>query len=252
MTGRVLIWFSTGAASYVAARIALRDHPEALIVRCETNNEDEDNYRFERDALRLLNRPITILKSDEYESVSDVWERRKFIAGRRGAPCTGEMKVAPRVAFQRPHDIHVFGYTADAPDVDRFNRLRETFFELKVSAPLIDKGITKAATLAWTERDGLDLPRTYAMGFPNANCLETGCGKATSARYWSLFRKEFPDRFAKTAAQSRRIGARLTRINGVRAFLDEIPADYPTSKPIAPACDFLCAAEQSHPTGEPP
>lgn len=241
---RVLIWFSTGAASYVAARIALRDHPEALIVRCETNNEDEDNHRFEQDALRLLNRPITILKSDEYESVPDVWDRRKFIAGRHGAPCTGEMKVAPRVAFQQPYDTHVFGYTADAPDVERFNRLRETFFELNVSTPLIDKGITKAATLAWVERDGLALPRTYAMGFPNANCLQTGCGKATSARYWALFRKEFPDRFAKTAERSRRLGARLTRINGIRAFLDEIPADYPTLNPIAPACDFLCAAEQ--------
>lgn len=44
MTKRVLIWWSTGAASYVAAKIALRQYPEALVVRCETGNEDPDDW----------------------------------------------------------------------------------------------------------------------------------------------------------------------------------------------------------------
>lgn len=240
MNGRVLIWWSTGAASYVAAKLALRQHPDALIVRCETNNEDEDNYRFESDVARRLNREITILKSSEYDSVWDVWTRRKYIAGRHGATCTGEMKIAPRVAFQQPDDLHVFGYTADKRDQKRFIDLQKNFFELNVSAPLIDAGITKAGTLAIVERDGLTLPRSYGMGFPCANCLKTGCGKATSPDYWSLFRFHFPDRFKRTAEYSRSIGARLTRINGERKFIDEIPEDWPTLDPIAPVCDFLC------------
>jgi len=33
---------------------------------------------------------------------------------------------------------------------------------------------------------------------------------------------------------------RLCRIKGERVFIDEIPADWPTTNPIAPACDFLC------------
>jgi hypothetical protein len=241
---RVLIWFSSGAASYVAARLALREFPEALIVMCDTNNEDEDNARFMSDAVRKLNRQVTVLKSEEYTSVSDVWERRKFIAGPHGAPCTGEMKIAPRMAFQQPYDLHIFGYTADAPDVERFRRLQETFFELRARAPLIEQGLTKAGSLAWTARDGLELPRTYEMGFPNANCLKTGCGKAASPNYWSLFRKVFPDRFKITAEQSRRLGARLTRIRGERIFIDEIPLDWPTLNPIAPVCDFMCAISE--------
>ena len=241
---RVLIWFSSGAASYVAARLALREYPEALVVMCDTNNEDEDNDRFLMDAQRKLNREITVLKSAEYESVPDVWDRRKFMAGPHGAPCTGEMKIAPRVAFQHPHDMHIFGYTADASDEERFRRLRNNYFEMRCRAPLIEKGITKAGTLAWVERDGLKLPRTYAMGFPNANCLQTGCSKATSPNYWSLFRKVFPDRFKATAERSRRLGARLTRIKGVRMFIDEIPADWPTLDPIAPVCDFMCAISE--------
>lgn len=238
---RTLIWFSTGAASFAAAQITLRDTPDALLVRCETNNEDPDNYRFEADAMRRLNRSVTLLKSDEYASVWDVWQRRRFIAGPHGATCTGEMKIAPRVAFQRPDDVHVFGYTNDSADRTRFANLKENFFEMTLRAPLIDAGVTKAGAMAMVERAGLELPRSYAMGFPNANCLGTGCGKATSPNYWSLYRNHFPEQFARTAAYSRSINARLTRINNERIFLDEIPDDWPMTQPIIPACDFLCA-----------
>ena len=43
------------------------------------------------------------------------------------------------------------------------------------------------------------------------------------------------------AALSRALGVKLCRINGERCFIDEIPEDQPTSDPIMPACDFLCA-----------
>lgn len=238
---RTLCWVSMGAASIIAARIELRGNPDAILVRCDTGNEDEDNYRFEADCVRWLNAPVTVLRSDEYENVIDVWEDRKFMSGPHGAPCTSEMKIAPRLAFQRPTDIHVFGYTADRGDVDRYGRLKANYPELRTKAPLIEAGVTKAATIAMLQNAGIAPPRTYAMGFPNANCLQTGCVKATSPDYWSLFRLHFPDRFAAMAERSRRIGARLTRINDERIFIDEIPADWPTTQPIAPACDFLCA-----------
>jgi hypothetical protein len=237
---RTLIWWSTGAASAVVARLMLREEPEALVVRCETSNEDPDNYRFEADVMRWLNRSITLLKSDKYNSVWDVWQGRRYMAGNDGAPCTVEMKVAPRLAFQLPNDIHAFGYTADSRDVNRFGLLKANYPELTLRAPLIERGITKAASLAMVQGWGLSLPRSYAMGFPNANCLQTGCVKVTSPDYWSLYRHHFPDNFARTAAYAREIGARLTRINNERIFIDEIPADWPMTNPIVPACDFLC------------
>lgn len=237
---RTLIWWSTGAASAVAAQLMLWRDPEAILVRCETSNEDPDNYRFEADIMRLLNRSITILKSDEYADVWDVWQKKRYMSGIKGAPCTAAMKVTPRLAFQRPTDLHVFGYTADAEDVERFDRLKANYPELDVRSPLIEQGIFKAACMALVLRWGVELPRSYAMGFPNANCLGTGCVKATSPDYWSLYRFQFPDRFARTAAYAREIGCRLTRINDVRMFIDEIPADWPMTNPIVPACDFLC------------
>ncbi len=237
---RTLAWWSTGAASAVMAHMALQSDPDAIIARCETNNEDPDNYRFEADVMRRLNRSVTLLKSENYESVPDVWRGERYMAGNEGAPCTREMKIMPRLAFQRPTDIHVFGYTADARDNERFKTLKNNYPELVVRAPLIERGVTKAATLAIVESWGIALPRSYAMGFPNANCLQTGCVKATSPDYWSLYRQQFPENFARTAAYAREIGARLTRIKGERIFIDEIPADWPTTNPIVPACDFLC------------
>lgn len=222
------------------ARLILREEPEAIIARCETNNEDPDNYRFEADVMRRLNRSVMLLQSEKYRSVWDVWQGERYMAGNEGAPCTREMKVKPRIAFQLPTDTHAFGYTADAKDKQRFDALKRNYPELVVRAPLIERGITKAATLAMVEDWGLVLPRSYAMGFPNANCLQTGCVKATSPDYWALYRQEFPDNFARTAAYAREIGARLTRINDERIFIDEIPADWPTTNPIVPACDFLC------------
>lgn len=237
---RTLVWWSTGAASAVAAQLTLWRNPEALIVRCETSNEDPDNYRFEADVMRLLKRSMVLLKSDEYESVWDVWQKRRYMSGIKGAPCTKFMKIMPRLAFQKPTDIHIFGYTADADDVDRFERLKENFPEIDARAPLIEQGILKTACLALVDRWGVRLPRSYAMGFPNANCLGTGCVKATSPDYWSLYRFQFPTNFARTAAYAREIGARLSRINNERIYIDEIPIDWPMTNPIVPACDFLC------------
>jgi hypothetical protein len=241
---RTLMWWSTGAASAVAAHLILQEVPEALIVRCDTNNEDPDNYRFEADVMRRLNTSVTLLKSDEFESVRDVWMRERYMAGINGASCTRAMKVEPRLAFQHPTDRHVFGYTADKSDKDRFKRLQDNYPELVVRAPLIEQGIDKANCLGIVQRWGVALPRSYAMGFPNANCLQSGCVKG-GLSYWARYRHYFPAEFALTAAQAREVGARLVKHKGKRIFIDEIPADYPMTDPIVPACDFLCSAMEA-------
>lgn len=236
---RVICWFSCGAASAVATRMTLREHPEAIVAYCETGSEHEDSERFLADCVRWFNAPVTRLRSDEYRDTWDVWEKRRYLAGKDGAPCTGELKVAPRIAFQKPYDIHIFGYTADRADVERAVRLRENYPELTIRTPLIDAGITKAATLAMIENAGIRLPIMYVLGFHNNNCIP--CVKATSPDYWALVRQEFPEQFTRVALLARSLDVRLCRIRGERAFIDEIPDDWPTTNPIQPSCDFLCA-----------
>lgn len=235
---RLLSWYSCGAASAVATKLS-----GGLPVYCETGSEHPDNARFLRDCEAWFGQSVTRLRSDEFPDTWSVWEKRRYIAGIEGAPCTSVLKIGPRLAFQHPLDVHVFGYTANRADVERAKRLRANYPELTIQTPLIDRGLTKEACLAMVERAGIKPPLTYAMGFPNANCIP--CCKATSPAYWALVRRHFPAEFNRMALLSRELGARLCRLDGERAYIDEIPEGFPTVGAITPSCDFLCnLAEQ--------
>jgi hypothetical protein len=236
---RKIGWFSCGAASAVAVKLT-----DAEPIYCDTGAEHPDNARFMEDCRLWFGRSlIRVLKSDEYQNTWDVWEKTRWLAGIDGARCSTELKVKPRLAYQGPHDIHIFGYTSDTEDIVRSERLRTNYPELTIQTPLIERGLTKAACLDILIRAGIRPPAMYALGFRNNNCIP--CVKATSASYWALVRKHFPDQFKRMANLSRELGVRLCRINGERAFIDEIPLDHATSDPIQPSCDFLChIAEQ--------
>jgi hypothetical protein len=236
---RRVSWFSCGAASAVATMLSKPD----IVAYCDTGSEHEDNERFLIDCERWFGKTVTRLKSDKYKDTWDVWEKKKYISGIAGAPCTGALKVEPRIAFQRPDDVHIFGYTADGPDVKRAENLREFWPDLTIETPLIDAGITKAGCLAIIYKAEIGPPLTYLQGFPCANCLP--CPKASSPSYWALVRKHNPNEFARMVELSRRLGARLARVDGKRVFIDEVPENHPTTEPLMPECDFLCSiAEQ--------
>lgn len=215
------------------------------MMTCATGAEDEDNLRFRVDCEAWFGMAVETIGNDKYQDTWDVREKRGYMSGIAGAVCTREMKVLPRMEFCLPSDIHIFGYTADANDIARADRLREAYPLMNVVTPLIERGVTKDACLALLEGVGIAPPRTYAMGFPNANCLRSGCCKAQSPNYWALHRKMFPEGFAKTAAIARKLGVRLAKIKGDRVFIDDIPEDWPTRDAIAPRCDLLCAITQN-------
>lgn len=235
---RTLIWFSSGAASAVACKFALTRFPEALIVYCETGAEHRDNRRFIRACEKWFGKSIIRIRSRKYKDTWDVWERRKYLAGINGAPCSVELKIIPRLEFQMPADWHVFGYTADPHDQNRAKRFRQTFPELKVFTPLIDNGITKERCIEILLKEKIKIPKMYRLGFGNNNCIP--CVKATSPSYWAMIRNEFPDEFYRAARLSRKLGARLCRINGKRKFIDQIPKRFDGRKFRTSACDFLC------------
>lgn len=245
--GRTISWISAGAASAVASKFAILDDPETILAYCETGAEHPDNERFLADCEHWLGRSITRIKSAEFTDTWAVWEKRRYLSGFNGAPCTSELKVAPRMDFQLPSDTHVFGYTADKADTARARRMLAEYPLMKQLHPLIERGLTKASVLAIIEGAGIELPVMYRLGFHNNNCIP--CVKATSPSYWAAIRKHFPAEFERMARLSRELNARLVIlrqevVNGkrknVRGFIDEIPADQPIKDPIAPACDFLC------------
>lgn len=235
---RVIAWFSCGAASAVAARYALNLYPDtAEVVYCDTMaTEHPDNARFLRDVEEWLGVSVTRLTSDRYTDVDDVFERTRYMAGVQGARCTTEMKKIPRFAFQQADDIHVFGFTAD--ERRRIERFEANNPDLLTEFVLADAGVTKDNCFQILSDALIPLPEMYSLGYKNNNCL--GCVKATSALYWNMTRRDFPEVFERRARQSRELGVRLTRVRGERVFLDELPEDYIPAEPLE---DISCGPD---------
>jgi hypothetical protein len=237
---RVLAWFSCGAASAVAAKLARDKYgDQCRPVYCDTMaSEHPDNLRFMQDVERWLGCHVTVIKSDRFASVDDVFMKTRYMSGIYGARCTVEMKKIPRIKFERPDDVHVFGLTAD--EGARITRFVCDHPDMKLEWVLQEAGLTKADCLKMVQGAGIVLPTMYALGYRNNNCI--GCVKATSARYWNMTRRDFPEVFEKRAMQSRELGVRLTRLKGERIFLDELPPDYLAGDLEDVSCGPDCSA----------
>jgi hypothetical protein len=240
----IAVWFSNGAASAAALKLTLDryGHGSVRAVNNPVAEEDADNLRFQNDVSEWLGIKIERVTNDRYPAASatDVWARRGAMVFPKGAPCTVHLKKEARQQWEaaNPVDWHVFGFTAD--ERQRHDRFVLTERE-NVLPVLIDAGLTKNDCAELIRGAGLDLPRVYAEGYPNANCI--GCVKATSPTYWNLVRETRPEIFAERAAQSRKLGARLVRVRGRRIFLDELAADEkgrPLKALKMPECGIHC------------
>lgn len=235
---RVLAWFSAGAASAVAAKLAVRyaQSVDAFVTLAYTNpgSEHPDNERFIVDCERWIGEPVARLRSERYADTWQVWEERRYLNGPKGALCTTELKKRPRFDFERPGDLQVYGYTVE--ERDRAERFRANNPDVRLWCPLIDDGLRKSDCLAIIERAGIALPVMYELGYRNNNCI--GCVKGGRG-YWNKIRRDFPVVFHRMATLERTIGASC--INGVYLdALDEGAGRYQTEPDMD--CSLLCAA----------
>ena len=246
---RVVAWFSCGAASAAAARVALEKYGDrCVVVYCDTMaSEHPDNARFMVDVERWLGVKVIRLK-DKWTKVDEVFAARQYMSGITGACCTVAMKKVPRFKFQRADDIHVFGFTAD--EGDRIKDFETDNFDMALEWPLRDRGMTKEDCFTLLRGAGIVLPTMYTLGYRNNNCI--GCVKASSRAYWSKIQHDFPDVFAERARQSREIGCRLVRVNGERVFLDEMPTGvWKRGKMENISCGPECGGERMPPITDP-
>lgn len=218
---RIVCWFSCGAASAVATKLAIVENAGKLpivVARCIVKEEHPDNDRFAADCEKWFGVPILNLTNEKYDgSIYEVFRKKSYISGIKGAPCTLHLKKDVRIAFEKPTDQHVFGYCAE--EQDRWDSFLDAN-NINAIAPLIDRGLQHSDCLAMVERAGIELPVMYKLGYKHNNCI--GCCKATGQGYWNKIRADFPDAFDRMAAESRRLGVKIIRINEERRFLDEI------------------------------
>ncbi len=243
---RIVCWFSCGAASAVATKLTLAQFKdrEVVVARCVVREEHPDNDRFAADCEKWFGQRIVNLIAEEYDgSVYSVIAARRYISGIKGAPCTMLLKKRVREQFQRPTDVHVFGYCSE--EQDRFDSFLDSN-NIECLVPLIDKKLSHADTLAMLENAGIALPVMYRLGYHHNNCV--GCVKATGAGYWNKIKVDFPAEFARMASVSRALGVRMTRKGSERIFLDELaPGTGQYQKEPEIQCGIFCEmAERSY------
>ena len=244
---RLVVWFSCGAASAVAAKLCLAQYSgeyEIAIARCVVANEHPDNDRFAADCEQWLGQEILSLKSEKYADCWEVWERRKFLVSPQGAPCTEAMKKSVRRSFECAWwpDLQAYGYTVE--ERERASRFCAHNPDVELVTPLIDGMLTKSDCLSMIERAGIDLPAMYRLGFNNNNCV--GCVKGGKG-YWNRIRRVFPDVFERMAQLERSLGATIFRTDDAPLYLDELPAD--AGRHVEPEIDcslFCFGAEQQY------
>lgn len=240
---RIVCWFSCGAASAVATKLAISQYAgrEIVIARCIVKEEHADNDRFAADCEEWFGIPITNMISEKYSgSIFEVFEKRGYISGINGAPCTMLLKKKVREDFQSPTDTHVFGYCAE--EQDRWDSFLDAN-NIDAVSPLMERGLEHSDCLAMVQQAGINLPVMYTLGYQHNNCV--GCCKASGAGYWNKIRIDFPEQFYRMAAVSRKIGARMTRDGEKRIFLDELrpgTGDYQSEPEIQ--CSLFCETAQ--------
>lgn len=244
---RIVCQFSCGAASAVAAKLTLAQHPEAIVVNAEIDNEDADNRRFLSDCEKWLGRSITVLRDTKYNAnINNVFRTVGFLKGPRGAACTSRIKRGLLRLFEQPGDVLVIGYTAE--EQDRLDDWREAWPDRPILTPLIDRGLTKEDCKAMVLRAGIELPMQYRRGYANANCkvcIKGGMG------YMRAAREDFPEEFEEVcksedyAYSLHGDNARLFRhrsgpLKGQRFALRELPPGPIDRADGPPECGLFC------------
>ena len=238
---RCLIWFSRGAASAVAAKVALARYAathDVEVCYCDTSaDEHPDGERFEADVARWLGVPVKRLRHPKYRGVEDVWLGTRYIVGPAGASCTRVLKREVREAYQRPDDLHVFGFTAD--EARRIADIERHHPDMRFAWVLVPAGITKQDCYNVLRTNGIALPAIYGMGYDNANCL--GCCKGGMG-YWNKIRRDFPDVFARRARVQRVLGVGFGSGDPDRMFfLDTLDPDAGRPGDGPGECGLFCS-----------
>jgi hypothetical protein len=240
---RNIVWFSCGAASAVAAKIAATTMTDVVVAYCDTSStEHPDNMRFLSDVEKWIGQKVIMLRSAKYKDTWDVWNKTGYLVGVAGARCTSELKRAVRVAFEEDGDVQMFGYTVE--EKKRAALFEKNNPEINARWPLIDAGLTKDDCLGMLWKAGIEIPTMYKMGYKNNNCI--GCVKG-QAGYWNKIRRDFPPVFLRTAKLERKLDVAInkTYVNGerIRVFLDELPPDrgnYADEPDIS--CGIVCSS----------
>ena len=200
MKDKIICWWSGGVTSAVACKLTIDrcGAENCNVIFIDTNNEDEDTYRFMLDCQKWYGVLIGSISNGKYQSIEDVWHDYLSLNVAHGAICSSELKRAVRLDFQRKNSYsnQVFGF--DNAEPNRAKNLKKNYPVSKPIFPLLENDLSKKDCIKIIQEAGIEVPRMYKLGFSNNNCFKTGCVQG-GIGYWQKMRKEYPSKFQKMA-----------------------------------------------------
>ncbi len=192
--------YSGGITSFEAARRAIEKHgrENVRIWFADTNMEDDDLYRFNKDVELFLQHPIEIIDNDGMD-VWDVFFKHKFLGNTRIDPCSKVLKREPlrkklKKEYPNPSDAVVVLGMDDIEDCKRLERAAKAQLPYETWFPLTEEPIIlKAGISRWLKEQGIEPPSLYAKGFQHNNCGGF-CVKAGIGQFAHL-QKTMPERY---------------------------------------------------------
>lgn len=224
-----LVLFSGGVGSWAAAkRVAAQHGPENMILLfTDTKFEDEDTYRFLREAAENIGAKLEIIADGR--DIWQVFKDKRFLANSRVDVCSRILKreMADKWISDHFTPAEVTCYIGiDWSEQHRYDRLWPRKMPYVYRAPLCDPPyLTKAEIHKWAESEGIKRQRLYDIGLPHANC-GGGCVKAGQAHWRHLYRM-WPERYLLWEQKEQEMYEFLPSAkpflsiteNGVRAFI---------------------------------
>jgi len=211
MEKTIICWWSGGVTSAVACYLAIdlfKNKYNIRVIMIDTENEDEDTYRFKSDCEKWYNQEIEVITGigDDYNNIEDVWVKHKSLNVSTGAICSTQLKRRVRERFQKvnEYEYQVFGFEFDKKECNRALSLDMNHPKAKGIFPLLMMAYGKDDCLKIVEEAGIEIPRMYKLGFRNNNCFKTGCVQG-GVGYWQKIQREFPDKFDKMADLEHRL-----------------------------------------------
>jgi hypothetical protein len=219
VTVRHIVQFSSGIGSWAVAQLLIGrvGRENMLLLFAETLVEDDDNYRFLRDAEQQLGVPV--VRICEGRTPEQVFEDQRFLANNRVALCSKILKIEPAHGWVEEHfpdpDTCVLYVGIDSGEPGRIPGIADGWAPYRTEFPLTwpeYRHLRKDDLLAWCRREGLEPPRMYGLGFDHANgctCWRSGPSATPTPRASSSTCAPSSARTSPTCAAS--TPARATR-----------------------------------------
>lgn len=193
----------------------------------DTLTEDEDNYRFLREAAEDIGAPLVTVT--EGRDVWQVFNDQRMIGNTRISNCSRTLKQEPARkwldANTDPAETTVV-VGIDWSESHRLPSIRRSYAPYEVLAPLTEPPyLDRAAIFRALADRGIARPRLYDMGFAHANCGGF-CVRAGQGQFVQLLRT-MPERYAEHEAREEAFRDRLGK--DVSILRDRVGGD---TKPL--------------------